>query len=105
MIRPPRVTKSVGSALTKREQVKRVVLGVALATGFAVVGGSPISVQASIPEATATARATPVVDRGALLLVPASELLADDKIAYHYSHRSHYSHQSHRSHYSHYSSY
>jgi hypothetical protein len=99
----PKVKKVIGSDLSKREKVHKVVLGVALAAGVALTGTLATEADAS-PQASLAEGKTVVTDQGALLLTPA-KAGANDQVAYHYSHRSHYSHQSHRSHYSHQSHY
>lgn len=96
----PKVKKVIGSDLSKREKVHKVVLGVALAAGVALAGTLTTEADASPQLAEGK---TVIADQGALLFTPA-KVGADDQVAYHYSHRSHYSHQSHRSHQSHYSS-
>jgi hypothetical protein len=99
----PKVKKVIGSDLSKREKVHKVVLGVALAAGLALTGTMTNEAGAS-PQSSLTEGQAVLADQGALLLAPANAG-PGDQVAYHYSHRSHYSHQSHRSHYSHQSHY
>jgi len=90
----PTVKKTLSSAMTRLEKVKKVVVGVAIAV--AAVAGT-LSVPA-VAQAAASAQVTsgaPVM----LVAMPGAGPVAD-----HYSHSSHASHDSHASHASHASS-
>jgi len=100
----PKVKKSIGSGLSKKEKtVRGAVLGATMALGIGLAAGTPERAEASIPAAQ-----NRTADEPALLLTPPELTASPETVAYHMSHRSHYSHyshQSHRSHYSHYSGY
>lgn len=102
MLDLPKVRKTAAKGMTRREKVKKVLLGVVVGVGVAVAGSlGGQSAQAAISDGATIER----LEAGALLFQPPT--LEDDTVAQHYSHRSHYSHSSHsshRSHYSHYSS-
>ena len=92
----PSVQKRPGTGLTRRERLRKLILGAAFGAAV-VVGGSQLG-----PSTAEAVQPGLKADSEAVLLVPSSE--AVQLAPYHQSHRSHYSHQSHRSHYSHYSS-
>jgi hypothetical protein len=87
----PIVKKSLSSALTKFEKVKKVVLGVAAAVVLAT-GAVALPTEAQAAPSVQTS-----LTAGPVMLMATS---MDDRIAWHSSHSSHASHASHASHYS-----
>jgi hypothetical protein len=87
----PNVKKSLSSALTKLEKVRKVVVGVATA---AVLATGALTLPAEA-QAAPTIQSPSVA--GPVMLMATS---MDDRIAWHSSHSSHASHASHASHYS-----
>lgn len=90
----PTVKRTLSSAFTKLEKVKKVVVGLAVAAVVAT-GGMTAPGDAQAASSVQVTASTPVM----LLATPAGE-----RVAWHSSHASHSSHESHASHASHYSS-
>jgi hypothetical protein len=90
----PSVKKTLSSAMTKLERVKKVIVGVAIATVVAA-GSLSIPTDAQAAPSSQFTAATPVM----LVAVPGGNV-----VGYHSSHASHASHDSHASHASHASS-
>ena len=100
MISLPKLKRTLGNALTKKESVRKIVLSAALGVGLAVTANA--SAMPEPKESSIAVQSSALQSRGALILTPAAvpgTVLAQN----HYSHVSHYSHSSHQSHYSHYS--
>lgn len=90
----PSVRKTLSSAMTRLEKVKKVVVGVAIAATVAV-GTLSVPVDAQAASSSQVTSGAPVM----LVAMPGGAVNP-----YHHSHASHASHDSHASHASHASS-
>lgn len=90
----PSVKKTLSSAMTKLERVKKVIVGVAAVTALAS-GLMAVPAEAQAATSIQVSAGSPVL----LMATPMGE-----SVGRHYSHSSHDSHSSHSSHASHYSS-
>lgn len=99
MVRLPKIIKNHQVGLTSLGKIRKVIVGIALATGVAF--GVGIEAQASTPPSgpsTIVSAPASTVIQGSLIL--ASPMQHNIQLAGHYSHSSHASHASHSSHYS-----